>query len=57
MKSFILVWCGSVIFTRLSLNKIDMQHKDSISIVLALLLTSFLTAIQFIVGFIINLIF
>lgn len=57
MLSFILVWCGVLIFIRLFLNKFDIQHKDLISVGLSLGLTVFLTLIQWVIDLIMNLIF
>ena len=56
MLSFIFVLCGVFVFTRILINKINIKSKDAIAIVLSLVLTTFLTLIQWIVSLIINLI-
>lgn len=56
MLSFILVLCGVLVFTRIFINNFDIKNKAAIAIVLSLVLTTFLTLIQWIVSLIINLI-
>lgn len=57
MLSYALVLCGTLIFIRLFLNKFNMEHKDIIAIGLSVALTTFLSIIQWAIGFIINIIF
>jgi len=56
MLSFIFVLCGVFVFTRIFINKINIESKSAIAIVLSLVLTTFLTLIQWIISLIINLI-
>lgn len=56
MLSYILVLCGVLIFIRLYLNKFEIEHKDIIAIALSVVLTTFLSLIQFIVECLLKLI-
>lgn len=57
MFSFIIMFCIVLIFTRIYINKFDIKGKDIISIIVAISLTGFLNLIQFVLKFILDLIF
>jgi len=57
MLGFILMLCIIVIFTRLYLNKFDIERKDLISIVISVSLTILLNLIQLLADIILKLIF
>lgn len=58
MIEYLITLCICVIFVRLYLNKFnDLNGKDIISVVIAISITTFLTIIQMVIDFILNLIF
>jgi len=57
MQSFIIMLIIVTVFTRIYINKFDIKGKDVISIVLAIIFTGLLNFIQFILKFVLDLIF